>query len=111
MTKQEARVTNAVNIVKVKANGFQTPKVNHPGNLNDSLGENRIGLIASQCKSKAFNMGVSKELLNIVDVLPKVKTKLIGGYHRIQSANKRSKCYKDDLIKKVLMYLKSQKKQ
>lgn len=46
-----------------------------------------------------------------VGVLPKVKTKLIGGYHRIQCANKRSRGYEDDLIKKDLMYLKSYKKQ
>lgn len=46
-----------------------------------------------------------------VGVLPKVKTKLIYGYHIIQCANNRSRGYKDDLIKKDLMYLKSYKKQ
>lgn len=35
------------------------------------------------CNIKVFNMGVWKELLNIVDVLLKLKMKLIGGYNRI----------------------------
>lgn len=55
-------------------------------------------------------MGVWKELLNIVDVLLKVKMKLIGGYNRIQYVNKRSRGYEDDFIKKDLMYLKLYKK-
>lgn len=69
----EARMTNAVNLINVKANGSQPPTVNHPGNPNDSSGEksnqnsrklfvpksdrrcykcNRMGHIASECKPK-----------------------------------------------------------
>uniref|UniRef100_K1PG72 Uncharacterized protein n=1 Tax=Magallana gigas TaxID=29159 RepID=K1PG72_MAGGI len=33
---REARMTNAVNLIRVKANGFQPPTVNHPGNPSDS---------------------------------------------------------------------------
>lgn len=106
-------VTNMYHIKRnscFKARHFEhlnsIPKKSHKANsegLRDLLRHKR-------CNIKAFNMGVWKELLNTVDVLPKLKTKLIGGYNRIQYANKRSRGYEDDLIKKDLMYLKSYKK-
>lgn len=79
------------------------PKKSHKANsegLRDLLRHKR-------CNIKAFNMGIWKELLNTVDVLPKVKTKLIGGYHRIQYLNKRSRGCEDELIKEDLMYIRN----
>eukprot|EP00105_Crassostrea_gigas_P045859 XP_019930007.1 PREDICTED: uncharacterized protein LOC105346079 isoform X3 [Crassostrea gigas] len=48
---REARMTNAVNLIRVKANGFQPPTVNHPGNPSDSS-----AVSSSHCRQQKHNM-------------------------------------------------------